>query len=652
MTAAIGVSEAATEAVTEEEESIAALDGLHVTFPGGVRALRGVSLAIRPGEILGLVGESGSGKSVLGLALLGLLPEQATVEGHAIVAGCDMVHADARAQRATRARHLGAVFQDPMTSLNPTMRIGPQVAEAIGPGADRRTVVELLGHVGVPQPERRLGQYPHELSGGLRQRVMVAMAVAGSPSLVVADEPTTALDVTTQAQVLRLMARLREETRTAFLLITHDLAVASAVADRIAVLYGGRLMELGPARAVLDAAGHPYTRALLDVRLTRRSPRGVLLHSLEGEPPNPRNQPPGCPFAPRCELAVDRCEDELPRPLPSQQHDGLVACHRAAEPGVTSLRVLEPRPSPPTMAGAQAEPALTIEGLHKHFRVRGAGRQRLQAVRDVALTVPARGSLALVGESGCGKSTLLRVAAGLTKADRGRVRWSGGRRPQMVFQDAGASLTPWLTVGQLLDERLALARVPKPAREQQLRATLSRIGLPYDVLARKPRQLSGGQRQRVAIARAIVAPPDLLLCDEPISALDVSLAAQVLNLLIRLRAELGMAMLFVTHDLAAARLIADEIAVMYRGAIVEQGPAAVVLERPFHPYTRALLDALPDAPLVTPAAPLTEDPAEIEGGCRYRARCPLALPACAEQEPRLLPERGRHRVACPVVEVG
>lgn len=645
MTLMINSRQPAVETSTKAG-AVARVHDLRVTFPGGVQALRSISFDIGKGEILGLVGESGSGKSAIGLSLLGLLPASARIEGEASVAGTNMVRPDGDIRRTVRRRHLGAVFQDPMTSLNPTMRIGAQVAESIGSRARADDVIELLTRAGVPDAGRRLRQFPHELSGGLRQRVMIAMAIAGSPSLVIADEPTTALDVTVQAQVLRLLASMRDETHAAFLLITHDLAAAAAVADRIAVVYAGRLVEIGTTQDILHRSDHPYTRGLLDVRLTRTSRRDGPLDSLSGEPPDARRLPPGCAFAPRCALAVDPCTAALP-PVVRAHHEGLVACIRPGE-WTWSDRERQPWPQDAHASKRFSREALVLSDIRKSFRMRGA-RGDIRAVRGVTLTVPPHGSVALVGESGCGKSTLLRITAGLLEPDAGDVSWEGTTRPQMVFQDAGASLTPWLTIGDLFAERLLLERVPRPDRSGIIAQTLSRVGLPPDVLRRRPRQLSGGQRQRVAIARAIIVPPSLLLCDEPISALDVSLAGQVLNLLGGLRRQLGMAMLFVTHDLAAARVIADEIAVMYRGVIVERGPADDVIAHPLHPYTRSLIDSLPDAASALTARAVEPPMDDAGGGCLFRTRCPLAQASCGEREPVLLHVRDGRHVACPIV---
>jgi peptide/nickel transport system ATP-binding protein len=633
---------------------------LHVSFRRGgrtVEAVRGVSLTVGPGEIVGLVGESGSGKSVLGLTLLGLLPDRPrpAVSGSAWVCGTDMVQAGRDDARRVRRLHLGAVFQDPMTSLNPTMRIGRQVAEAAGTLDE---AVRLLDAVGVPDPRQRLGAYPHELSGGLRQRVMIAMAVAGRPALVVADEPTTALDVTVQAQILQLLGSLRDELGTSFILVTHDLGVAARVADRICVLYGGRLAEVGPAGQLLAAPRHPYTEGLLHSRLVLTTDRERPVATLPGEPPDPRAHPPGCPFAPRCHHRQADCEAELPElatvVVAGQQRD--VACRY---PDAVAAHPADPRALPawpPTVRGGPRRPAVLVHGLHKHFELGSVlRRQRLNALRGVDLSVDEGESVALVGESGCGKSTLLRSIAGLQPVDGGSIEFGRGGRPQMVFQDAGASLTPWLTVGELIGERLRSEGLGRADRTARVRDTLELVGLPAEVASARPAQLSGGQRQRVALARATVVPPEVLLCDEPTSALDVSLAATVLNLIGQLRRQLGVAVLFVTHDLAAARIVADRIAVMYLGKVVEIGRADEICEAPAHPYTRALLAAVPGSgspPDALPGEPA--DPLHPPGGCEFHPRCPSAEDACAMRpvaleaalDPAGAPS-GR-QVACPV----
>ena len=576
---------------------VAGLEDLHISFPGGVHALRGVSLTIQPGEILGLVGESGSGKSVLGLALLGLLPDDAALHGRAWLVDEEMVGATKEDRRVARRRHAGAVFQDPMSSLNPTMKVGHQIAEAAG-SIDR--AVELLGHAGVPEPERRAAQFPHELSGGLRQRAMIAMAVARGPALIVADEPTTALDVVVQSGILSLFASLRREFDSSMLFITHDMAVAAAIADRIAVLYGGRLAEIGPARDVMKRPSHPYAGALLAARASMSSfdrSEGKLLPTIPGEPPDPRAHPPGCPFTPRCRFAIPDCSESVPDPRAAATHPGFDACIRSKSIDASSSAYPDvglgapPRSLESTNGDQPAqEPALVLSDVTKSY---GRRRDRRIAVDHVSLTVPQGGSVALVGGSGSGKTTVLRIAVGLTRPDAGGVAIGPGGPPQMVFQDAGASLTPWLKVGDLLEERLAVQGAPRAERNDRIVDALRLVGLNPDVARRRPGRLSGGQRQRVALARAVIVPPALLACDEPTSALDVSLAATVINLLKKLQAELGMAILFVTHDLALARTVAEQVVVMQDGSVVEVGTAEDVLHAPMHDYTKRLVGAVP-----------------------------------------------------------
>jgi peptide/nickel transport system ATP-binding protein len=567
--------------------------------------LRGVDLEIGGGEIVGLVGESGSGKTVLGMSLLGLLPEGAAprVEGTVAVEGVDMVGGDAGTLRELRRHRLGAVFQDPMSSLDPTMRIGGQLREVVDSDGD---AVELLRAVGVPEPRRRLRSFPHELSGGQRQRVMIAMAIAGEPRLIVADEPTTALDVTVQAQILDLLTRLCGELGCSLLLITHDLAVAAQVAQRVVVLYGGRVAEVAPTRALLEGPRHPYSAALMRSRLDVEMDVSRPLPTLEGDPPDPRDLPPGCPFAPRCVFAQPACERGLPPLAAGPGPRRLDACVRSAEIDLRPVRV-EVEPWDPPALDPGAPPALLAEGLEVAVEERSLWRRRqgTPILKGVDLRIGAGECVALVGESGSGKTTLVNAAAGLMAPCGGRIELSDPA-PQMVFQDAGSSLTPWLSSGELVEDRLRSLGLSRAERAARVRAVLDQVGLPSWTEAARPAQLSGGQRQRVAIARAIVAPPRLLLCDEPTSALDVSVAAGVLNLIGRLRRELDMAVLFVTHDIAVARLIADRVAVMYGGRIVEAGPAREVIAHPSDPYTRELIASVPgiDAGTLDGAEPL------------------------------------------------
>lgn len=652
------VTRGAATPVGTVTDAVATVDDLHVTFRRNgrdVHALRGVSLEIAPGEILGLVGESGSGKSVLGFTMLGLLPGHARVDGTVTVAGFDMVHGEAKAMRKVRRLDLGAVFQDPMTSLNPTMRIGRQVAEAAGSDDE---ALRLLTAVGIPDPKRRMRAYPHELSGGLRQRVMIAIAIAGDPDLIIADEPTTALDVTVQAQVLRLLRGLRDELGCSIVFITHDLGVAAQISDRIAVLYAGRIAEVGPTAAVLDTPAHPYTRGLLRSRLTLQTPRDRTLAALAGSVPSAVTPLPGCAFEPRCGLAREDCTISPPEPA-AVADDRTSACilpvdEVAKEFGSDATTAVEPH----AVAAGHAEmpPSVDVRNVTKTFSVakrwldRSAGGGKLQALRGVSLRVAHGESVALVGESGSGKSTLLRVIAGLEKPTSGQVDLVEGERPQMVFQDAGASLTPWLSVGELISERLSGSGLSRSQRRDAVVEVLARVGLPAEVAKSRAGQLSGGQRQRVSLARATVVPPSVLLCDEPTSALDVSLAASVLNLIGDLRRSLDMSVVFVTHDLSVARVVADRVAVMYLGRIVEIGPAEQVITNPAHPYTQALVDSIPDLGRETrilpgePASPLSPPT-----GCAFHPRCEMAVDACSgtELDVRLEGFPGNpHQVAC------
>ncbi|HEY0188827.1 MAG TPA: ABC transporter ATP-binding protein [Cellulomonas sp.] len=551
-----------------------------------VHAVRGVDLTVARGEVLGLVGASGSGKSVLGLATMGLLPPSArpAVSGAIDLCGTDMLGGTETDRRTARRRHVGAVFQDPMTSLDPTMTIGRQLGEVT---SGRPHSLSLLEDVGIPHAADRLKAYPHQLSGGLRQRVMIALAVARRPSLILADEPTTALDVTVQAQILELLLTLREEIGAGIVFVTHDLGVASQVCDRIAVMRRGRIVESAGVDEVLERPRHPYTIELLRSRIDLRTPRDRPLAAMSVTVgPDAEAAPAEPSAAPADEVAVgaDGVIDVPTEPAATPTAAGPAALVDPALPDLWPPVVLRP--------GA----AVTVRGVHREFRSGPPWARRvLPALRGVDLEVRSGEAVALVGESGCGKSTLLRVVAGLETVTAGEVAVAEGARPQMVFQDAGASLTPWLRVATMLDERLRahVTGMSRAQRRARVLDVLRTVGLPPETARARGDQLSGGQRQRVAIARAVVVPPTVLLCDEPTSALDVSLAATVLNLIGRLRRELGMSVLFVTHDLAAARIVADRIAVMREGRIVEVGPTDELCAHPQDDYTRTLLAAIP-----------------------------------------------------------
>ena len=652
-------------------EPIAEVRDLDVSFDtahGRVHALRSVSLDLRPGEVLALVGESGSGKSVLSSCLLGLPPEsrRTAISGSVSVAGVDMLAGSGSQRRSVRRRLLGAVFQDPLTSLDPTMRIGTQLTER---GVSATRARRNLGQAGVPEPQQRIRQWPHELSGGLRQRVMLAMALGadgklpgpgvdavfdeeGSPVLIVADEPTTALDVSVQAQVLLLFDRLRREHGCALLLVTHDLGVAASIADRVAVLYAGRLCEVGSAGDILAEPRHPYTAGLLHARLELDEDAVPL--PIPGAPPDPLRLPEGCAFAPRCEHATIGCRDSLPE-LRSDESGRLFACVNPLDASVGGGQG-GAMPAATPVAAAGAEPVLTVDDVHKSFRVPSSRRDRLHAVAGVSLSVPEGGSLAIVGESGCGKTTLLRMACGLLEPDRGSVHWAEGLQPQLIFQDAGSSLTPWLSIGTQVAERLR-GEGSRTARRDAAAELLKRVGLDRRAAKSLPRQLSGGQRQRAAIARALASSPRLLVCDEPVSALDASLSLRILEMLAEIRDELKVAILMVTHDLAAARHVADDVLVMYLGRVVEAAPASVLFRDPKHPYTRGLRAASPTREPGRLAPTLQGEPPSAVGeptGCAFAGRCPDVEPGCREQHQVLeaLGEGTGRQVACQVAVRG
>ncbi len=558
-----------------------------------IHALRGVDFDVARGEIVALVGESGSGKSTLSLAVQGLLSAGARpeVEGSVLVDGTEIVGAPGSTLRRVRRESVRAIFQDPMTSLNPTMRVGHQLAEA---ARDDRPPEAWLERVGIKQPARRVHAFPHELSGGERQRVMIAMAMSGKPVLVLADEPTTALDVTVQSQILELIRALQRDSGTAFVFVTHDLAVATTVADRIAVIYGGRIVESGGVEQVVANPAHPYTAALLEARFGLDADKSHQLPTLRGEPASATLVEDACTFAPRCLLARDDCRSSRPPLAPVGQHDGRAACLHSDQ--VTPELWSRTADAWSRVPAEAPEPIVVVENLRKAFTLRGRGRtDEVVALEDVNLTMRQGEAVAIVGESGSGKSTLLKVIAGLATADSGTCRHTSRVRPQMVFQDAAASLTPWIKIGDLARERLRPLGLSPAEQEQRIASALERVGLSPSLSRRLPAQLSGGQQQRAAIARAIIVPPDLLLCDEPVSGMDVSLAAAILNLLGELRRELGMALLFVTHDLSAARFIADRMLVMQRGRLVEDGTSEQIVTAPGNDYTRELLASMPRA---------------------------------------------------------
>lgn len=643
-----------------------------------VGAVDGVSLTIAPGECVGLVGESGSGKSTTGLSIMQLLPSSGhLVSGHVRLTGRELVNLSEHEMESVRGNDVGMVFQDPMTSLNPTWRVGRQITEAVRLHREvtkeqaNERALEVLRLVGVPRPEERLNAYPHELSGGLRQRVMIAIALACEPKLLIADEPTTALDATIQSQILDLLDELRERLSMAVLLITHDLGVIAARTSRVIVMYAGKVVESATTEELFAHMHHPYSEALVASIPRLDQDRSQRLYSIPGIPPNLTDPPPGCRFAPRCRYATDECRTTEPPLGPfagaAAGRSHLFACfHPVSGPQAlaTQLQVHEPAVSPPTADGVTTPRpiALVVEHLVKEFSVtEGAIRQRrmgtVKAVSDVSFTVRRGETFGLVGESGCGKSTLGRLVVALEKPNSGVVKFEGEnisamrgsalrkkrRDMQLVFQDPYASLDPRIRVGPTIREPLIVQGMGS-ATEQHHRVLelLDEVGLPSNAAELYPHEFSGGQRQRIGLARALALNPKLIIADEPVSALDVSIQAQILNLMRSLQDRHQLTYVVISHDLAVMRYLADTIGVMYLGKLVEQGPADVILQGPAHPYTQGLINAIPVADPAerfkkTTTAVRGELPSAINppSGCRFRTRCPRAADLCAEEEPKL-----------------
>ncbi|MBM3523963.1 MAG: ABC transporter ATP-binding protein, partial [Alphaproteobacteria bacterium] len=595
-------------------DPILSVRGLTVTFVGSGRAVpavRGVDFDVYPNEVLGIVGESGSGKSVTSLAVSGLLPPTARVAGSIRLGSIDVTTADRETLRRMRGRDVGMIFQDPTTTLNPVLPIGRQVIEgqiahgAIAANAAQARAVELLREVDIPDPAQRVIQFPHQFSGGMRQRAVIAMAMSGRPKLIIADEPTTALDVTVQAQVLSVLRKRQAETGAAVILITHDLGVIAEVAHRVAVMYGGRIVETGPVDDIFARPRHPYTIGLL-----RSLPRIDALESrlvpISGQPPAPAQLPTGCTFHPRCPIARERCASDEPV---LGTGASAAACHYAGELAKTAIPGTEPglsrAPSP-----VVAEPLLVVEDLKIHFPIKaGVLRRRVgwvRAVDGVSLAVRAGETVGLVGESGCGKTTTGRAIMGLIPITAGRVRFDGQdvtnlprndmrrvrRHMQYIFQDPYSSLNPIKTVGDIVAEPLTIHGLyEEMGGEAHIAELFERVGLSRTMMNRFPSEFSGGQRQRIGIARALALKPRLLILDEPVAALDVSIQAQIINLLQDLQRQLGLAYLFIAHDLSVVRHISDRVTVMYLGRIVEESDKLTLYERPVHPYTQSLLSA-------------------------------------------------------------
>ena len=641
------------------------ISGLEVEFRVGGswhRVVEDVGFDIAAGETLGLVGESGCGKTVTSLAVMGLIPSAngRISAGEVFFQGRDLRRLEPEELRQVRGDQISMVFQEPMTSLNPSFTVGEQIALAVRSHrrvskADARyRAAEVLDRAGIPDARRRLDDYPHTFSGGMRQRAMIAMALACEPRLLIADEPTTALDVTVQAQILELLRSLRDETGMAMLFVTHDLGVVADICDRVAVMYAGQMVETAPTADLFAHPGHPYTDGLLS-SMPQRAVPGRRLPVIPGRVPAVGHMPSGCRFRNRCPWAQPACEE--PVGLVANGTDAAVRCRRHGELSLGGA------PAASAEAGAHrtvgAERVLAVEGLRKDFPVTSGLLRRVRgtvkAVDGIDLEVAAGETVGLVGESGSGKSTVARLVLRLIEpsggtvlvggrdlaAARGRAVREARAEMQMVFQDPYSSLDPRRTVGDSVGEPLEIHQgLRGAARDQRVGTLLQLVGIGPHLVGRFPHEFSGGQRQRIAIARALAVEPKLLVCDEPVSALDVSTQSQVINLLADLQNELGLAYLFIAHDLSVVRHISHRIAVMYLGRIVEVGPAEEVYSRPTHPYTEALLSAIPVA---DPAVQRLRKRIVLQGevpspmnppsGCRFRTRCPYAMDICSEVDP-------------------
>ncbi|WP_418320918.1 dipeptide ABC transporter ATP-binding protein [Piscinibacter sakaiensis] len=598
---------------------------------GIVRAIDGLSLAISRGETFALVGESGCGKSMTALAMMRLLPEAGRVtEGRLEVEGEDVFALSEAQMRGIRGGRIGMIFQEPSTSLNPVMRVGDQIVEAIEAHTDLRgaaarvKAIDWLGKVGIPEPERRIDEYPFRLSGGQKQRVMIAMTLASEPDFLVADEPTTALDVTIQAQILDLLRTLQKEQGMGLLLITHDLAVVSGMADHVALMYAGQIIEVATAAEFFAAPKHPYARLLLQA-LPDANKRGGQLAAIGGTVPPLTQHFSGCRFAPRCDRVFDHCTAAVPQLLPPQAgSDRSVRCFlydpavASPPPEEVSAVAVGQRPDADRQRAAAPaqQPLLQVRDLRVTFPIRSGLLRRSSsgfvAVDGISFDLQAGQTLALVGESGCGKTTTGKAIVQLLRRQaviEGKALFDGDdlfalngpalqrarSAIQMIFQDPFASLNPRMRIAEILEEGLLSLKPELDAgqRRERVRAMVERVGMRSDALERYPHEFSGGQRQRLAIARALAVEPRLIVCDEPTSALDVSVQAQILNLMRELQDELSVSYLFITHNIAVVAYLADQIAVMNAGRLEEIGPAARVLEQPQSAYTRELLAAVP-----------------------------------------------------------
>src|SRR6266850_328573 len=663
------------------------VDNLHTWLTGSegvVRAVDGVSFSVGRGETFALLGESGCGKSMTALSISRLLPDAGRImSGSVRLDGQELLQLPEAVMRDVRGSRIGMIFQEPGTSLNPVMKVGSQIGEVLlrhtalrGSAVDAR-VLELLDAVGLPDPKSRVQEYPFQLSGGMKQRVMIAIALACEPSLLIADEPTTALDVTLQAQVLDLLRSLQTRMGMSILLITHDLGVVAEMAHHVAVMYAGEIVEMAPREAFFGNPSHPYSRKLF-ASVPNRQARDKTLAVIRGTVPSLAGEFHGCRFADRCDYAWDLCRETIPELAPIAEGHG-ARCHLYTENargeglGVRGKEA----PTDAPIAVASSSPLtphsslLEVDDLKVHFPIRKGLFKRVvgqvKAVDGVSLSIRAGRTLALVGESGCGKTTVGKGILRLLPLSGGRVRYGGvdlaslpanelrmrRKHLQIIFQDPYSSLNPRMRTMDIVEEGMAALGVGGDAqvRAKRIDDLLGQVGLSREMKYRYPHAFSGGQRQRIAIARALAVEPQLIVCDEPTSALDVSVQAQILNLLKDLQDRLGIAYLFITHNMSVVEYLAHEVAVMYLGRIVEQGTVDDVLGSPKHPYTRALLSAVPSVDPATRREIIRlqgdlPSPVNPPSGCHFHPRCPQAMPECRQAYPGTSAFSATHTTRC------
>ncbi len=668
------------------------LETLLYTDNAPIRAVDGLTLSISSGETFALLGESGCGKSMTALSIMRLLPDVGEiVAGRIRINGTDLLQLPETEMRKIRGKRISMIFQEPMLSLNPVLTIAEQIGEVLkqhlqlSDKAAQARIQELLEQVGIPDAPRRMHDYPFQFSGGMKQRAMIAMALAGEPELLIADEPTTALDVTIQAQVLDLMRQIQQRTNMAILLITHDLGVVAETAQRVAVMYAGEIVEQATRDDFFNHPAHPYSQQLF-ASLPGKQKRDQALTVIQGNVPSLSQQFTGCRFVDRCNQALDLCHHAIPQwHAITDQHQ--VRCHLFNQPaGVSDKPSVNNAHREVINAGHPASNAaethlLQVTDLKVHFPIRKGLFKRavgyVKAVDGVSLTIAAGKTLALVGESGCGKTTIGKSILQLIEPTAGSVRFKAQElvglkqsqlrqiraQFQIIFQDPYSSLNPRMRIIEILQEGMDALNVDKMhhadtgnqpssySREKEIDALLQRVGLPVEVKWRYPHEFSGGQRQRIAIARALAVNPELLICDEPTSALDVSVQAQILNLLKSLQTNLGLAFLFITHNIAVVEYLADEVAVMYLGRIVERGQMDEVTNRPKHPYTQALLSSVPqikpdpDRVIIHLKGDLPS-PATPPSGCHFHPRCPHVMPVCLETYPSASVFSATHTTHC------